>query len=221
MQEDDAVKRIALLLLVAACGGKYQAPPPVASIALPDGSQLNPYDSTKPGKARPQGMAAAAGRVYVTLSNQRDTDTFPVNAGPGFLAAFNPSSDKVTLIDLGGTDGHQCQNPGFVRASADGYLYSPCSGNFSGTDGARAIVEVDPLANVVTRRQGIHLDRKSTRLNSSHSQISYAVFCLKKKNTAGSSATSKRTSCRWRTRMGPPPSRCISRAPCSPRRSAA
>src|SRR5688572_32691107 len=28
-----------------------------------------------------------------------------------------------------------------------------------------------------------HLDRKSTRLNSSHSQISYAVFCLKKKKT--------------------------------------
>src|SRR2546430_4276146 len=27
-------------------------------------------------------------------------------------------------------------------------------------------------------------DRKSTRLNSSHSQISYAVFCLKKKNLA-------------------------------------
>src|SRR2546430_12120306 len=26
-----------------------------------------------------------------------------------------------------------------------------------------------------------HRDRKSTRLNSSHSQISYAVFCLKKK----------------------------------------
>src|SRR5438270_8050824 len=29
-------------------------------------------------------------------------------------------------------------------------------------------------------------DRKSTRLNSSHSQISYAVFCLKKKNEPGS-----------------------------------
>src|SRR5258707_5402811 len=27
-------------------------------------------------------------------------------------------------------------------------------------------------------------DRKSTRLNSSHANISYAVFCLKKKNTA-------------------------------------
>src|SRR5256886_11151864 len=30
-------------------------------------------------------------------------------------------------------------------------------------------------------------DRKSTRLNSSHSQISYAVFCLKKKNTDNAS----------------------------------
>src|SRR3712207_7120619 len=28
----------------------------------------------------------------------------------------------------------------------------------------------------------IFLDRKSTRLNSSHANISYAVFCLKKKN---------------------------------------
>src|SRR5256886_4199190 len=28
----------------------------------------------------------------------------------------------------------------------------------------------------------LRLDRKSTRLNSSHSQISYAVFCLKKKS---------------------------------------
>src|SRR5256886_7868401 len=34
-----------------------------------------------------------------------------------------------------------------------------------------------------TQRRGSNVatDRKSTRLNSSHSQISYAVFCLKKK----------------------------------------
>src|SRR2546430_3474268 len=37
-------------------------------------------------------------------------------------------------------------------------------------------------------------DRKSTRLNSSHSQISYAVFCLKKKNK-----TSQQTP-HWRPR---------------------
>src|SRR2546430_10829323 len=30
-------------------------------------------------------------------------------------------------------------------------------------------------------RTGMQADRKSTRLNSSHSQISYAVFCLQKK----------------------------------------
>ena len=150
------MKRTALLLLVAAaCGGKYQAPPPVASIALPDGGQLKPYDPAQPGSARPQGLAQAAGRVYVTLSNQREVGRSVINAGPGFLAAFSPSDGKITPIDLGGADGLQCQNPGFVRASADGYLYSPCSGNFSGTDGSRAIVEVDPLANAVRRRAAI------------------------------------------------------------------
>src|SRR3712207_8107260 len=33
-------------------------------------------------------------------------------------------------------------------------------------------------------RVGSQLDRKSTRLNSSHANISYAVFCLKKKKIA-------------------------------------
>src|SRR5205085_11981172 len=33
------------------------------------------------------------------------------------------------------------------------------------------------------RAKVLIIDRKSTRLNSSHSQISYAVFCLKKKRT--------------------------------------
>src|SRR5438270_12062867 len=45
-------------------------------------------------------------------------------------------------------------------------------------------LRIDPLRGIV--RAGIHAarqDRKSTRLNSSHSQISYAVFCLKKKKT--------------------------------------
>src|SRR2546427_1819919 len=49
--------------------------------------------------------------------------------------------------------------------------------------------EIDgPLdIQLATSRDGIReldveRDRKSTRLNSSHSQISYAVFCLKKKN---------------------------------------
>src|SRR5688572_31572829 len=40
-------------------------------------------------------------------------------------------------------------------------------------------------AHLITASLGgeVTLDRKSTRLNSSHSQISYAVFCLKKKSS--------------------------------------
>src|SRR3989442_7640766 len=34
-----------------------------------------------------------------------------------------------------------------------------------------------------------HEDRKSTRLNSSHVRISYAVFCLKKKNNISAAAS--------------------------------
>src|SRR5688572_32491540 len=37
-----------------------------------------------------------------------------------------------------------------------------------------------------------NVDRKSTRLNSSHSQISYAVFCLKKKKNKNNTITSKK-----------------------------
>src|SRR5688572_32415576 len=40
-----------------------------------------------------------------------------------------------------------------------------------------------PVTFVFRRTGGEWQDRKSTRLNSSHSQISYAVFCLKKKKT--------------------------------------
>src|SRR5688572_32113482 len=38
---------------------------------------------------------------------------------------------------------------------------------------------------------GRRQDRKSTRLNSSHSQISYAVFCLKKKKTSKYTSSTK------------------------------
>src|SRR2546429_3973986 len=47
----------------------------------------------------------------------------------------------------------------------------------------RVRVERDARAVVRPgRAPGLKLDRKSTRLNSSHGYISYAVFCLKKKN---------------------------------------
>src|SRR5688572_32191897 len=53
--------------------------------------------------------------------------------------------------------------------------------------------EPNPLRTGISRRTGNLLgrnatdlaDRKSTRLNSSHSQSSYAVFCLKKRTALG------------------------------------
>src|SRR2546430_5808763 len=51
----------------------------------------------------------------------------------------------------------------------------------SEVDHRRRYIHSDHLREVLRQRLREPADRKSTRLNSSHSQISYAVFCLKKK----------------------------------------
>src|SRR2546430_12639063 len=68
------------------------------------------------------------------------------------------------------------------------------AGRLLGHDSRDALaIQVDPLVApaIQSGRQVLQalpgegvsgIDRKSTRLNSSHSQISYAVFCLKKNN---------------------------------------
>src|SRR5690349_22741804 len=57
-------------------------------------------------------------------------------------------------------------------------------GSFSAfLDGVRAEARRNGIsANTLNRALSGLQDRKSTRLNSSHVEISYAVFCLKKKN---------------------------------------
>src|SRR2546422_7948016 len=59
-----------------------------------------------------------------------------------------------------------------------------------GAAGARVAVNyssdrqgAERLAQAIIDSGGEAIDRKSTRLNSSHGYISYAVFCLKKKKT--------------------------------------
>src|SRR3712207_7400741 len=46
----------------------------------------------------------------------------------------------------------------------------------------KSVIEYIPIINITTNNALRRRDRKSTRLNSSHANISYAVFCLKKKN---------------------------------------
>src|SRR5688572_31043147 len=66
-------------------------------------------------------------------------------------------------------------------------------GGKTGAVVARDAIAAEAGHEKLARRAKLHADgeaqdRKSTRLNSSHSQISYAVFCLKKKKedtTAG------------------------------------
>src|SRR3712207_8724511 len=45
------------------------------------------------------------------------------------------------------------------------------------------VFDLLPVAGPTFYYKAVGLDRKSTRLNSSHANISYAVFCLKKRNT--------------------------------------
>src|SRR3712207_7706163 len=60
-----------------------------------------------------------------------------------------------------------------------------------GASGLRRAHAPDPAVAVLPCRvavdvgdeEDVEVDRKSTRLNSSHANISYAVFCLKKNNT--------------------------------------
>src|SRR2546427_7716514 len=58
---------------------------------------------------------------------------------------------------------------------------------------------VQPAAGPRPERHAQRRDRKSTRLNSSHSQISYAVFCLKKKKTEIRRTIFKKKTSRYKT----------------------
>src|SRR2546430_6797774 len=57
----------------------------------------------------------------------------------------------------------------------------------------RRVVQLFEVGVVLEPEVHGDLDRKSTRLNSSHSQISYAVFCLKKKKKNNYFSTSTPT----------------------------
>src|SRR2546422_11754393 len=60
----------------------------------------------------------------------------------------------------------------------DALPISECIHALAFEGGGKSVIIGD---NSTARREALFRDRKSTRLNSSHGYISYAVFCLKKK----------------------------------------
>src|SRR5689334_24228712 len=99
---------------------------------------------------------------YAKAAGAKPPDSCPFCAG---REATTPP--EVARIGPGAPD-----TPGWqVRVVPNLY---PVVGQEPGIPGAHEVIVLSPDHEA---------DRKSTRLNSSHSSISYAVFCLKKKST--------------------------------------
>src|SRR5699024_12725332 len=96
-----------------------------------------------------------------------DLPSVPTRRSSDLRSSRNPRSIP-TLFDRSFTVPHN--DPVLLRLRAEALTLKLEDYPFSGNYLLRAFVE-----------QVMVLDRKSTRLNSSHVSISYAVFCLKKK----------------------------------------
>src|SRR5947208_7178739 len=67
--------------------------------------------------------------------------------------------------------------------SAQGQVIGVNAAFIDGFSGGTLGVSVQALRPLIAAAEKLQVDRKSTRLNSSHQIISYAVFCLKKKTS--------------------------------------
>src|SRR2546427_8913154 len=85
--------------------------------------------------------------------------------------------DLTSQARRGDLEPVRCRDPEIARAVDILLRQSKNNPALIGRAGVGKTAIVEGLAQRVAAG-----DRKSTRLNSSHSQISYAVFCLKKKN---------------------------------------
>src|SRR3712207_9226888 len=99
-----------------------------------------------------------------------------------FFFFFNDTATTeiytLSLHDALPISGHRLV-PGRVRCPAVGGGRHPFG---RGQRGARRRVDLLVVVQLDDLHRGeVGRDRKSTRLNSSHANISYAVFCLKKK----------------------------------------
>src|SRR2546427_1899106 len=94
----------------------------------------------------------------------------------GLASAARSRSEADWLVGINGTRAMTAFN------SRDGGFFLTTVGRVQTPTLSLVVEREEKIRKFVSRDYWeVHADRKSTRLNSSHSQISYAVFCLKKK----------------------------------------
>src|SRR5256886_9879904 len=88
------------------------------------------------------------------------------------------STPKVAVNDIGSEEAFLAAIDETIKYFNDGDIVE---GTIVKVDRDEVLLDIGYKTEGVIPSRELS-DRKSTRLNSSHSQISYAVFCLKKKN---------------------------------------
>src|SRR5690625_4231344 len=98
------------------------------------------------------------------------------------LQLVPPPEECQIQIRLGNREQQAMIKPSrlaFAGLAITAILLAACQGTTSSRGTYAPGYQVSDLS-LAARNNGVPLDRKSTRLNSSHVAISYAVFCLKK-----------------------------------------
>src|SRR5437773_6674662 len=136
----------------------------------------------------PYKYAALAARKTKNRYNQRSHDSMRI-AGPFRPAGHQKKSDRMAEIHPAAIQfGVPRSEPRPGQAGGDGasenvYNFAARNRQYSETTRNAEIIRNNKTSGNNRKPLGMvkRLDRKSTRLNSSHITISYAVFCLKKK----------------------------------------
>src|SRR2546421_11913416 len=142
--------------------GATNAPPPVTSLPPVTGPATGP--SSGPALEKSPWSPGApirfgSGQNYLNLSFD------------GLFAAGTSTANDIEKLETGG---HDPKQRGFTVENIETTFEGKVDPYFRGQ--AAVVLQIDPKGESFIELE----DRKSTRLNSSHDQISYAVFCLKK-----------------------------------------
>src|SRR5699024_12001861 len=105
-----------------------------------------------------------------------DTKNITCGEGGAFLTNDPELAQRAEIVREKGTN-----RAAFIRGEVDKYTWVDKGSSYIPSDLLISLLEsqLKKREEIKTKRRDIWEDRKSTRLNSSHVSISYAVFCLK------------------------------------------